>query len=225
MSPAGEAFDSPDFAARRSRMVQTQLGPRGIDDPRVLAAMERVPRHRFVPAEYLPQAYEDHPLPIGWDQTISQPYIVAWMSQLAQPTANSRALDVGTGSGYQAAILAELCQQVYTLEILPPLAEAARQRLTDLGYRNFELRCGDAHLGWPEQAPFDLIVAAAAPRQVPERLLEQLAEGGRLVIPIGGPGAQEMLVFEKLAAGQVRQWRAGAVAFVPMTGGLPRPRH
>jgi len=201
----------------RKRMVENQLQARDIRDPRVLEAMRRVPRHLFVPETLRPQAYADHPLPIGHGQTISQPYIVALMTQLARPTAKSRALEVGTGSGYQAAVLAEVCGQVYSIEIVEPLAKTARERLAELGYKNVTVRCGDGYQGWREHAPFDLIVATAAPEQVPQPLVEQLAKGGRLVIPIGR-FYQELLVLEKQADGSVRREAVTAVRFVPMTG-------
>jgi protein-L-isoaspartate(D-aspartate) O-methyltransferase len=212
--PAG---DSEHFLALRRQMVRQQLHRRDITDGRVLAVMERVPRHLFVPAPSREAAYDDHPLPIGQGQTISQPYIVALMTQLAQPKPKSRALDVGTGSGYQAAVLAELCQQVYSIEIVESLAKDAQRRLADLGYRNVEVRSGDGYRGWPQHAPFDLIIVAAAPDHVPQPLVEQLAPGGRLVIPVGRLH-QDLLVVEKQADGQSRQWKVAPVAFVPMTG-------
>jgi protein-L-isoaspartate(D-aspartate) O-methyltransferase len=199
-------------------MVKAQLRSRDITDVRVLEAMEKVPRRRFTPNEHSDQAYDDRPLPIGHDQTISQPYIVALMTQLARPQPESRALDVGTGSGYQAAVLAELCQEVFSIEIIQPLADAARGRLSELGYHNVEVRHGDAYHGWAEHAPFDLIIAAAAPDHVPEPLVEQLAIGGRLVLPVGRCGLQELVVVEKQEDGSIRQWNAGGVAFVLMTG-------
>jgi protein-L-isoaspartate(D-aspartate) O-methyltransferase len=180
--------------------------------------MRKVPRHLFTPKQYRDQAYADRPLPIGHDQTISQPYIVALMTQLTRPQPHFRALDVGTGSGYQAAVLAELCQEVYSIEIIKPLADSARERLRELGYRNVEVRCSDAYHGWPEHAPFDLIIAAAAPGHVPERLVEQLAVGGRFVLPLGTRGIQELVVVEKQEDGSSRQWSSGGVAFVLMTG-------
>jgi len=187
----------------------------------VLKAMESVPRHRFVAPEYEDTAYADHPLPIGHGQTISQPYIVALMTQLARPRPQSRALDVGTGSGYQAAILAELCKEVYSIEIVKPLAEEARKRLANLGYTKVTVRHGDGYRGWPEKAPFDLIVVAAAPDEVPQPLIEQLAPGGRLVIPLGG-FFQELVLVEKQSDGTVRRKNMGGVRFVPMTGEAER---
>jgi protein-L-isoaspartate(D-aspartate) O-methyltransferase len=212
-----QAQDSEHFLELRRRMVRQQMQRRDITDGRVLAVMERVPRHLFVPEPSREAAYDDHPLPIGQGQTISQPYIVALMTQLAQPKPKSRALDIGTGSGYQAAVLAELCQQVYSIEIVESLAKDAQRRLADLGFRNVEVRSGDGYRGWPQHAPFDLIIVAAAPDHVPDPLVEQLAPGGRLVIPVGRLH-QNLLVIEKQADGQTRQWKVAPVAFVPMTG-------
>jgi protein-L-isoaspartate(D-aspartate) O-methyltransferase len=206
------------FAAARRQMVEKQLRDRDIVDARVLEAMGRVPRERFVPDEERGRAYEDHPLPIGLDQTISQPYIVALMTQLARPSPSDHALDVGVGSGYQTAILAGLCKHVYGIEILAPLATAARRRLASLGYANVTVRCGDGRRGWPEHAPFDVIIVAAAPEQVPQSLIDQLAPGGRLVIPVGGHN-QELLLIEKQFDGTLRRSRVAPVQFVPMTGG------
>ncbi len=203
-------------------MVQGQLCSRDITDARVLEVIGRVPRERFVPPDLRHQAYQDHPLSIGYGQTISQPYIVALMVQLARPTAESRALDVGVGSGYQAAILAEICQQVYGIEILEPLARGARDLLAALGYQNIAIRCGDAYDGWPDHAPFDVILSGAAPTAVPGPLVEQLAPGGRLVIPVGRY-SQELLLIEKQADGTVSQAAVGPVQFVPMTGAAEGP--
>ncbi len=202
-------------------MIDEQLRARDITDPRVLEVMGRVPRHRFVPAEMVGAAYEDRPLPIGHGQTISQPYVVALMTQVVRPTAETRALDVGTGSGYQAAILGELCQEVYSIEILRPLAEQAQQRLAEMGYRNIEVREGDGYRGWPEKAPFDVIVVAAAPGAIPQPLIDQLAPGGRLVIPVGRHH-QELLLLEKRPDGSVTQKSIAPVSFVPMTGEAER---
>ena len=205
------------YAEPRRLMVERQMAARDISDPRVLEAMGQVPRHLFVPEELRDQAYEDHPLPIGLNQTISQPYIVALMTQLARPTAESRALEIGVGSGYQSAVLAEVCKQVHGVEILSTLAEQADRRLKELGYRNVVVRCGDGYQGWPELAPFDIILVTAAPQKVPQPLIDQLAPGGRLVIPVGG-FLQELLLFEKQADGTVSRKTVTPVQFVPMTG-------
>jgi protein-L-isoaspartate(D-aspartate) O-methyltransferase len=209
--------DPAEAQRQRQRMVQQQLRARDINDQRVLAAMQRVPRHLFVPVDRREHAYEDRPLPIGHQQTISQPYIVALMTQLAQPKEKARALDIGTGSGYQAAVLAELVSEVYGIEIICELADEARQRLTTLGYRNVDVRCGDGYGGWPDHAPFDVIILAAAPDHVPQPLVDQLAPGGRLVLPVG-QAFQELLVIEKKADGSLARTRVAGVAFVPMTG-------
>ncbi|GAB4368302.1 MAG: protein-L-isoaspartate(D-aspartate) O-methyltransferase [Acidobacteriota bacterium] len=219
---AGTAGGGEDrFAARREAMVRHQLAARDISDERVLEAMRTVPRHLFVPEPLRDAAYQDSPLPIGHGQTISQPYIVALMTQLAGAAPGKKALDVGTGSGYQAAVLAEICDEVYTIEILCDLAEQARERLEALGYRNVTTRCGDGYAGWPEHAPFDVIIVAAAPEEVPQPLIDQLAPGGRLVIPVGRLH-QELLVVEKQPDGTIRRFSYGGVRFVPMTGEAER---
>ena len=204
-------------AEERAAMVARQLAGRDITDPRVLAAMRAIPRHEFVPAEIADAAYQDSPLPIGLGQTISQPYIVALMTQLGQAGPQSRALDVGTGSGYQAAVLAEVAGRVYSIEILCELAREAEARLARLGYRNVEVRCGDGYRGWPEAAPFDVIIVAAAPEEIPQPLIDQIAPGGRLVIPVG-EGHQELVVVERARDGSISRFSAGGVRFVPMTG-------
>lgn len=210
---------SGDEAAQRQHMVERQLAGRGIDDARVLEAMRKVPRHRFVPEELAAQAYLDQPLPIGHDQTISQPYIVALMTQLARPQAGDRVLEVGTGSGYQAAVLAELVAEVYSIEIVTPLATRAALLLRELGYSNFAVRSGDGYAGWPEHAPFDAIVVTAAPERIPAPLLEQLRPGGRLVIPVGPAHAtQQLRVVEKDAQGRLHERHITPVRFVPFTG-------
>jgi protein-L-isoaspartate(D-aspartate) O-methyltransferase len=206
-----------DWEQVRQRMVQQQMKIRDIHDPRVLATMRNVPRHKFVPRALQSQAYADRALPIEQGQTISQPYIVALMTQLALPGAKDRALDVGTGSGYQAAVLAELVDKVYSIEILQPLAESASERLEKLGYHNVQVRCGDGYRGWPEQAPFDVIIVAAAPDHIPQPLIDQLAPGGRLVIPVG-TYRQELVIVVKDAAGTITRRKVAPVAFVPMTG-------
>jgi protein-L-isoaspartate(D-aspartate) O-methyltransferase len=212
-----------EYAERRARMIETQLRSRDIVDRRVLDAMQQVPRHLFVPRRLRASAYRDGPLPIGHDQTISQPYIVALMTQLAQPRPEAKALDVGTGSGYQAAVLAKLCKHVYSIEIVEPLAKEARGRLKEMGYDNVTVRHGDGYQGWPDQAPFDLIIVAAAPSHVPQPLVDQLAIGGRLVIPVG-KYSQNLIVMEKRDDGSVRKFGVIPVAFVPMTGEAQKRR-
>ncbi len=198
------------------RMVEAQIRFRGIRDPAVLQAMERIPRHRFVPPEYRYQAYGDHPLPIGYGQTISQPYIVALMTELLRPRPEHRVLEVGTGCGYQAAVLAEIVAQVYTVEIIPELAQEARERLAAMGYTNIHIRHGDGYNGWPESAPYDGIVVTAAAPEVPPPLIEQLADGGRLVIPVGERfGFQDLWLLQKEGQ-RVRRTNYGGVLFVPL---------
>jgi protein-L-isoaspartate(D-aspartate) O-methyltransferase len=223
---ASRVGDERRWAEARKLMVQRQLRGRDIMDERVLAAMEKVPRHLFVPPAQRDVAYVDSALPIGQGQTISQPYIVALMTELAQPGKQSRTLDVGTGSGYQAAVLAELVEHVYSIEIVEALAEESRERLERLGYKNVEVRHGDGYEGWPEQAPFDVIVVAAAPREIPQPLIDQLAPGGRLIIPVGDAW-QHLLVVTKQEDGGIDTRHVAPVAFVPMTGkaeGEPRGR-
>jgi protein-L-isoaspartate(D-aspartate) O-methyltransferase len=202
--------------AARTRMVQEQIASRDIHDPRVIEAMGRVPRERFVPVLYRHAAYEDRPLSIGYGQTISQPYIVAWMTEALQVPANSRVLEIGTGSGYQAAVLAELAETVYTIEIVGELAERATRVLTELGYRNVQVRHGDGYRGWPEAAPFDGIIVTAAPDHVPQPLIDQLKIGGRMVIPVGGQDEiQQMTVITKTKSGIVSR-ETLPVRFVPL---------
>lgn len=221
-SKASEAEPEGLKEARR-RMVDRQLRARDITDADVLDVMGRVRRHEFVPDELDHQAYDDHPLPIGHGQTISQPYIVALMTQLAKPRRESRALDIGTGSGYQAAILAELCKEVYSVEIVEPLANRARKRLAELGYKNVTVRAGDGYRGWPEHAPFEVIIVAAAPDHVPQPLIDQLAPGGRLILPVGSY-PQNLMVLEKKKDGTVERKNVAPVMFVPMTGEAQKER-
>jgi protein-L-isoaspartate(D-aspartate) O-methyltransferase len=214
-----------NFADERARMVETQLADREIKDRRVLAAMRAVPRHLFVPPPDAPDAYDDRPLPIGHGQTISQPYIVALMTELVRPTPGDRALEVGTGSGYQAAVLAPLVSHVYTIEIVPALARDAEARLKKLGCDNVTVRAGDGYAGWNEHAPFDIIIVTAAPERVPEPLLQQLKPGGRLVIPVGSRfGVQELQLLEKDSAGTLRTTRVAPVRFVPLLREPPEDR-
>lgn len=211
------------FAEARRRMVEEQIRSRGVTAPRVLAAMETVPRHLFVPDAERGNAYADRPLPIGARQTISQPYIVALMTSLLDVQPGDRILEVGTGSGYQAAVLSRLARKVYSVEILEPLANRARRTLSVVGYNNVHVRVGDGYKGWPEEAPFDgIIVTAAAPR-VPEPLLRQLKPGGRLVIPVG-EGYQDLEVLTKRADGGFDRTKVLPVRFVPMTGEAQRER-
>jgi protein-L-isoaspartate(D-aspartate) O-methyltransferase len=216
---AGSAsMPSDAYRDARREMVATQLRPRGIADERVLAAMERVPRHEFVPAPIRGLAYADRPLPIGHDQTISQPFIVAFMTEALKPSPGDRVLEIGTGSGYQAAVLAELVAKVYTIEIVAPLGERARADLARLKYGNVHVRIGDGYEGWPEHAPFDAIIVTCSPEHVPAPLVEQLRDGGRMIIPVGeSPGAQALYLLEK-RGGKVERRAVLPVRFVPMTG-------
>jgi len=196
-------------------MVEQQLKPRGIKDERLLAAMARVPREEFVPADQRGDAYEDGPLPIGFDQTISQPYIVAFMTEQLRLRPSDRLLEIGSGSGYQAAVLAELVADVYTIEIVEPLAKTAEATLQRLGYKNVHLKIGDGYQGWPEEAPFDAIIVTCAPDKVPQPLVDQLKDGGRMVIPVGERFAQQLYLLEK-KNGQLKESVTLPVRFVPM---------
>jgi protein-L-isoaspartate(D-aspartate) O-methyltransferase len=206
---------------RRARMVETQIVARGVRDARVLAAMRQVPRHLFVEAKDRAQAYEDHPLPIAGNQTISQPYIVALMTELADLTPNEKVLEIGTGSGYQSAVLSRLAGEVYSVEIVPELARASAERLQQLGYRNITVREGDGYRGWAEHAPFDAILVTAAPDRIPQPLLDQLAPGGRMVIPVGS-FFQELKVLSKDKNGKITEKDILPVRFVPMTGEIEK---
>jgi len=205
------------FKSAREDMVARQVEARGVTDPRVLAAMRAVPRQEFVPPGLLGEAYADGPLPIGLGQTISQPYIVAFMTEALVLKPGDRVLEVGTGSGYQAAVLAALTPKVYSIEIVCELERSARARLDRLGHGAVKTRCADGYAGWPEEAPFDAIILTAAPEAIPRPLLDQLAEGGRLVAPVGGRGYQE-LVRVRRKGGEFLSERLLGVAFVPMTG-------
>ena len=202
--------------AERRGMVERQIATRGVRDPRVLRAMRSVPRHQFVPDSLQRRAYDDSPLPIGHDQTISQPYIVAYMTEALRLPPNAKVLDVGTGSGYQAAVLAEVAREVFSIEVLPELADSAATKLEQLGYENIHIRQGDGCRGWPEEAPFDGIIVAAAPDHVPEALVDQLTVGARLVIPVGD-ASQTMTIVRKTAEGASLD-TTFPVRFVPMTG-------
>ncbi len=214
-SPAGLA---DEFAAARERMVKIQIEARGITNAATLAAMRKVPRHEFVPAAARAEAYADRPLPIGHGQTISQPYIVAHMNELAGLKPGDKALEIGTGSGYQAAVLAEITTNVFTIEIIEPLATSARQRLQRLGYDSVRVKFADGYFGWPEHAPFDAIVVTAAADHVPPPLVEQLKPGGRIVIPLGSAFFSQMLVVvEKDPTGKLTTRQIEQVVFVPLT--------
>ncbi len=218
-TPAPREEDS-EFAQQREQMVVKTIKNRGVTDEDVLEAMENVPRHLFVPEDQRDAAYGDYPLPIGFGQTISQPYIVALMTELLEPESGDKILEVGTGSGYQAAVLAELPGvEVYTIEIIPQLAEKAQETLERQGYANVHCKQGDGYYGWPEHAPFDGIIVTAAPDHVPPPLREQLAVGGRMVIPIGPRGGYQTLwQFVKEPDGELNAYNKGGVAFVPFTG-------
>ena len=207
----------PDTASRRLEMVERQIRQRGVSDERVLDAMRTVPRERFVPAGQVDRAYDDGPLPIGFSQTISQPYIVAYMTEALGVAEGHKVLEVGTGSGYQAAVLGKLAREVFTIEIVPELARGAAATLMTLGYSNVHVRDGDGYAGWPEHAPFDRIMVTAAPAEIPQPLIDQLAPGGRLVLPVGAQGAtQWMTIVEKTDRGIVER-RTIPVQFVPFT--------
>ncbi len=207
---------SADMETQRLAMVDHQIKNRGVRDPRVLAALASVPRHLFVAEEDWSQAYADRPLPIGWGQTISQPYMVAVMTELLELQPSSRVLEIGTGSGYQTAVLAELCDQVFTVEVIPQLLQRARAILDDLGYTNIQFREGDGSLGWPEEAPYDGILVTCAPDDIPERLLGQLKDGGRMVIPLGPPGGAQTLYLVTLQGERVIKRAVMGVRFVPL---------
>jgi protein-L-isoaspartate(D-aspartate) O-methyltransferase len=210
----GSATRAQDFAAERQRMVDTQLRTEGIRNEAVLQAMAKVPRHLFVPPEVRSRAYENTPLPIGLGQTISQPFIVAYMTEALEVTRDHTVLEIGTGSGYQAAVLAELAREVLSIEIVAPLADRARAALAESGYRNVSVRTGNGYLGWPERAPFDRIIVTAAPESIPQALVDQLAVGGIMVVPVGTL-FQEMTIVTKSAKG-VAERRTLPVRFVPM---------
>lgn len=207
-----------NFKAARLKMVKDQISARGINNKRVLKVMRKVKRHLFVPVEMQRFAYTDRPLPIGYDQTISQPYIVAFMTEVVNPKKTDKVLEIGTGSGYQAAVLAGLCKEVYTIEIVEPLAEKSADLLKKLGYENVVIRAGDGFKGWEEKAPFDCIIVTAAPQEIPAPLLEQLAEGGRMVIPVGPQWRWQKLFLIKKINGKIIKSDLLTVRFVPMTG-------
>jgi len=215
--PTAQISDSDAFLEERAAMVKTQIEARGVKDPRILESMKAVPRHLFIGESLWPLAYSDSPLPIRGDQTISQPYIVAVMTELLQPDQHHVILEIGTGSGYQAAVLSTLVQRVYTIEIVPELGQSAEQTLQRLGYDNVTVRVGDGYRGWPEQAPFDRIIVTAAPEEIPQNLVAQLKPGGRMILPVGPQRmGQDLLILEKDEQGNVTTQQSFPVRFVPM---------
>lgn len=208
---------SDPFVTARMQMVREQLKERDITNPRVTTVLGKIARHKFVPDEWQKKSYADQPLPIGYGQTISQPYIVAFMTQMMDPKPTDRVLEVGTGSGYQAAILAELVAHVYTIEIIAQLAEKAERRLKELGYKNISFRTGDGYLGWKEAAPFDAIMVTAGADHVPQPLIEQLRPGGKIMIPVGGRLMQELKIVSKDKHGKITETASHPVRFVPLT--------
>ena len=208
--------DGNKYEKMRQEMVENQIVSRNVRDPLVLKAMQKVKRHRYVPKTYRPYAYSDEPLPIGHGQTISQPYIVAYMTEALQLKGNETVLEIGTGSGYQAAVLAEIVKEVYTIEIVKPLYEEAENRLIAEGYKNVHCRCSDGYQGWPEKAPFDAIIVTAAPPEIPKPLVQQLKDGGKMVLPVGENFQELVLITKK--GGKVYRQDLIPVRFVPMTG-------
>jgi protein-L-isoaspartate(D-aspartate) O-methyltransferase len=223
-APCPAAAGNDPYALPRQQMVAEQLVRRGRDitNARVLAVMGRVPRHEFVPERLRAEAYTDHPLPIGHGQTISQPYIVAFMTEQLEPKPADRVLEIGTGSGYQAAVLAGLVADVYTIEIIAALAERAAADLKRLGYTNVHVQAGDGYRGWAKASPFDAIIVTCAPERVPQPLIDQLKEGGRIIIPVGRVWSQELVLLRK-RGGRIEQQAVLPVSFVPMTGEAERP--
>lgn len=203
------------YVADRNNMIKIQIIDRGITNAATLRAMKKVPRHLFVPKEYENDAYGDYPLPIGYGQTISQPYIVAFMTEVVKPTEKKKALEIGTGSGYQAAVLAEIVDTVYSIEIIPELSNESAMRLKRLGYTNIIIKSGDGYNGWPEHAPFDIIIVTAAADEIPKPLIDQLAENGRLVIPVGKAGTIQELMLLVKKNGKIEESRLTFVRFVP----------
>jgi len=218
MNPPGlsEGIDEDRYIERRWDMVENQIVSRGINDARVIKAMLKVKRHLFVPKEYLDSAYSDKPIPIEKEQTVSQPYMVALMTELLNPSLGKKILEIGTGSGYQSAVLAETGCDLYTIEIIEDTAANARKTLEKLGYSNIKYRIGDGYRGWKENAPFEGIIVTAAPADIPDKLIEQLSQGGRMIIPVGDL-SQELLLIENTNEG-VKRKKITAVRFVPMTG-------
>lgn len=214
------SFGQPDpYISQRKAMISGQIAARGVTDQKVLDALSKVPRHEFVPYEYRRYAYADQPLPIGEGQTISQPYIVAYMTEALNILPGEKVLEIGTGSGYQAAVLAEMKAEVYSVEVIEPLANRAKATLENLGYKNIRLKTGDGYQGWPEHAPFDAILVTCSPSDIPGPLKEQLAEGGRMIIPVGEQNSIQFLYYLEKRKGRIRQKNVMPVRFVPMIDG------
>ncbi len=220
-SQPGWAQERDNFPLLREQMVQRQIIARGVKDPKVLAAMKAVPRHLFVPERFRAYSYGDQPLPIGRGQTISQPYIVAYMTEALNLSGRDKVLEIGAGSGYQAAILAEIAREVYTIEIIDVLGNRARKVLQGLGYKNVHVMIGDGYKGWPEKAPFDAVIVTCAPEKIPAALVEQLKEGGRMIIPVGPEGTIQKLVMAVKKKGKLNKENVMPVRFVPMVKGKP----
>jgi protein-L-isoaspartate(D-aspartate) O-methyltransferase len=213
----GCSQNTDSYEIKRKFMVEDQIERRGVKDEGVLKAVRKVEREKFVPNKYLDLAYSDRPLPIGHKQTISQPYIVAYMTEQLQVEKSHKVLEIGTGSGYQAAVLAELANHIFTIEIIPELAESSEKVLIELGYENITVRTGDGYMGWPEEAPFDRIIVTAAPGEIPKKLVEQLAPNGRMILPVGRSNfAQHLYLVRKDKAGNITEEKILAVRFVPM---------
>ena len=215
---------SDPYIQKRMQMVQKDIQGRGVKDPKVLEAMGKIPRHLFVDESFKEKAYADHPLPIGEGQTISQPYVVALMTEALRLRPEDRVLEIGTGSGYQAAVLADIVKEVYTIEIRKPLAESASKRLHELGYKNIQVRCADGYFGWEEVAPFDAVMVTAASNHIPPALLKQLKEGGRLIIPVGSTTFHQTLTLVTKEKGDLRVEQLGGVVFVPLIGEVEKKR-
>ncbi len=207
--------EQQDYVHRREEMVKSQIEKRGVEDPATLAALRKTPRHLFVPASSINDAYDDRPLPIGYGQTISQPYIVAFMTEIIKPQSSHRILEIGTGSGYQAAVLAEIVKEVYTIELVDSLGSQAKNRLSKLNYKNITVKTGDGYYGWKDKSPFDAIVVTAAAEHIPPPLIEQLKEGGRMIIPVGSPFMVQQLMLVEKKNGKARTTSLMPVRFVP----------
>lgn len=216
--PAPQAVPAVPASVTRERMVAEQIVRRGVTDAQVLAAMRKIPRDRFMPLDVKHLAYDDRAIPIGYGQTISQPYVVAFMTDALDLKATDKVLEIGTGSGYQAAILAELVKEVYTIEIVEPLGRSAAETLTALGYKNVKTRIGDGYRGWAEAAPFDAIIVTCSPDAIPQPLIDQLADGGRMIIPVGPQGEPQQLVLLRKNGERIERKKVLPVVFVPMTG-------